>query len=252
MAAVGDLLSLQARARTDRALDGQTTLILKAIAVARGRQVEADLASARKSAGEGRPFEALTIGERALLVADKLEGPAGRAAIARAETILGPIVARFGAVIVQRPGLYSLGSADAYDKAVGPTLDDTIRRQGYAPRPTQGPSRFVWDRHAPYRLEYQVTETRGGFYLASKNHTSEITMSLTLTKADRTLWQTRVLGRTQIPLPNLAAYVGSRMAVSAHQSSESERLLYENARSVTLEQVGPRVRSLPGPEIGSH
>ena len=31
-----------------------------------------------------------------------------------------------------------------------------------------------------------------------------------------------------MPLPNLAAYVGSRMAVSDHRSPESERLLHEN------------------------
>jgi hypothetical protein len=245
--AVGSLLSLQARARTDRALDGLTSTIHDAIDRARRRQVEADLAAARKASDDGRSFDALTLGERALVVADKLDAVSSHAVIAEAELILGPIVSRIGAIVVQRPGQFSLGSGESYDKLLGPVLTDALRRQGFAPRPSRGPARGLWDRHARYRLEFHLAESQGAIYLQSKNHTSEIAASLALINGDQTVWQTQVIGRTQVPLPNLAAYVGSRMAVSDHRSPESERLLHENARSVLLEQVAQRIRVLPAP-----
>ncbi len=244
-AAVGQLLTLQARARTDRTLDGLTTTILAAIDAARRRQVEADFAAARRARDEGRPFDALTLGERALGVADKLDANTARSAMAESDSILGPIVARMGVIVVQLPGTYSVGSVEAYDKTLAPILVDVLRRKGYVPKPPKGSARTIWDQHAPYRCEFRVAEAQGMFYLQSKNRVSEITANLSLLKGREAFWQVVMSGRTQVPLPDLSAYVGSRIAVSERRNPDVERMLYDNARASLMEQLGATVRGMP-------
>ena len=245
--AVGDLLGLQARARKDRALDGLTSIILSALESARKRQVEVDLAGARLARDQGRVFDALTLCEKALIASDKLDASSGRAAAAEAEAIMGPIVARIGAIVVQIPGRYALGSVHAYDSTLGARLADGLREQGYAPQPLGGPIAPIWDRHATVRMEYQIAESQNALYLQSKSRTSEIAARLGLIRRGKTDWQTHVTARTQVPLPDLPAYIGGRLAISDKPNPETERRLYENARLGLLDQIGLAVRGLPPP-----
>ena len=243
--AVGDLLTLQARARTDRALDGLTSTILTSIDAARRRQVAADFLNAKRASDENRPFDALKLTEQAFAAADKVDANLSRSAFVEGEAILGPIIARIGVIVIQLPGQFTLGSTQTYDTTLGPTLADHLRKQGYATRPSRGQAQVIWDRRAPFRVEFQIAETQGSLYLQSKSRVSAITASMSMIKGQEVLWQARVIGRTQEPLPDLAAFVASRLAVSDRRSPETERLLYENARGSLLEQVGARLNGLP-------
>jgi hypothetical protein len=245
VAAVGDLLTLQARARQDRALGSMTSTISAAIEAARRRQAAADLDAARRALAEGRPFDALSLGERSLVVADKLGTEASKAAVADADALMAPILGRIGVIVVQSPGQYTLGSAEAYETSLGPIIGEGLRRQGFAPRPPRGPARLLWDRHAAYRFNFQIAEVQDALYLQSKSRVSAITASLTLSSDGATKWSARVTGKTQVPLPDLPAYVGSRLAVSDHREPEAERRLYENARTSMLDLVGFNLKGIP-------
>ena len=246
-AAVGDLLSLQARARKDRALEPLVPAILGAIDAARRRQAEAALAAARKALGEGRPLDALAAGERALAVADKIEGPSARSIADEAEALMTPVLARLGVVVVQIPGKFTLGSPSSYDAALGPIFVDALRRKGYAPRPASGPARALWDRHAARRLEFQVVESHGVLYLDSQNRLSLIAASLTFAKGGATLWNDTVSARTRVPLPDLPAYTSGRIAFADRRDLDMEHKLYEDARFLTHEQVAFHLKALPEP-----
>ena len=245
IAAVGDLLTLQARAGTDRALDSLTSTILESLDAARRRLITTSFVNTQRARDENRPFDALRLGEQALAVAEKLDASAQRSAFTEAELILTPIVAKIGVILVQSPGRFTLGSTQTYETALGPILADKLRKQGYAPRPTRGPARVLWDGHAPYRVEFQIVETQGSLYLESKSRVSDITASISLARGQDILWETRLIGRTLVPLPDLAAYVGSRLAVSDRRNPEAERLLYENARGSLIEQAAARLSGLP-------
>ncbi len=246
-AAVGDLLSLQARARKDRALEPFVPAILGAIDAARRRQAGAALVAARRALDEGRPLDALADGGRALAVADKIEGDPARSAAEEAEGLMAPILARLGAVVVQLPGKFTLGSSGAYDSALGPILIDALRRKGYAPRPPAGPARVLWDRHATHRLEFRVDESLGALYLQSQNRLSLIVTDLTLSKGGETLWKDHVSARTRSPLPDLPAYSSGRIAFGDRRDLDMEHKLYEDARSMTLDQVAFHLKALPEP-----
>jgi hypothetical protein len=243
--AVGDLLTLQARARRDPALGSMTSAISAAIEAARSRLVQADLDAARSALDGGRHLDALALGERALVVADKLGAESSKAAVAEAEALMAPILGRIGVIVVQTPGQYTLGSAEAYDASLGPIIGEGLRRQGFAPRPPRGPAKALWDRHAAYQLNFQVHEAQDSLYLQSKSRVSAITASLTLSNASGTNWSTRITGKTQVPLPDLPAYVGSRLAVSDHRDPDTERRLYENARTSMLDMVGFNLKGIP-------
>ncbi len=245
-AAVGDLLSLQARARTDRALEPLVPTILRAVDAARLRQGEAALAASRRALDEGRPLDGLAAGERALAVADKLSGEPSRSVATEAERLMAPVLARIGVVVIQLPGKFTLGSESSYDTALGPILVDALRRRGFAPRPASGPAAALWDRHAARRLQFQVVETRGVRYLESQNRITQIITTLTLTRGPTTLWQGAVTARTQVPLPSLSAHASTRIGV-ANRDLDMEHKLYENAWASTLDRVATQLRGLPEP-----
>jgi hypothetical protein len=243
---VGDLLSLQARARTDRALEPLVPTILRAVDAARHRQAEAALAAARRALAESRPLDGLAAGERALAVADKLTGEPARSIAAEAERLLAPVLRRLGVAVVQLPGKFTLGSDASYDGALGPILVDGLRRCGFAPRPAAGPAAALWDRHAERRLEFHVAESRGVRYLESQNRITQIITSLTLARGSTTLWQGAVTARTHVPLPSLSAHASTRIGV-ANRDLDMEHKLYEDARASTLDRVATQLRGLPEP-----
>jgi hypothetical protein len=245
-AAVGDLLSLEARAAKDRALEPLIPAILGAVDAARRRQAASALAVARRAVAEGRPLDALEAGERALAVAEKLEGGAGGSIAADARALMTPIIARLGVVVVQLPGTFTIGTASAYDAALCPILADALRRHGFAPRPPTGPSRPLWEVHASHRLEFQVSEAMGVLYLHSQNRLSLINVDLAVRRGQQSLWSAHVNARTQVPLPDLAAGVASRIAV-AGRDLDMEHRLYEDARASAVGQVAFHLKALPDP-----
>jgi hypothetical protein len=243
--ALGELLTLQARARTDRALDSLSTTIRLAIDSARRRRVEADFDLARKATTDNRPFDAIHLVEQAVATAEKLDQTPRQAALETAETILKPIVARRGVIIQQQPGQFALGSVTLYETGLVPILADALKKQGYAPKPLKGPIQVFWDQYAPVRLDFQITEVLGSTYLQSLNRTSEITSNIVFHRGAEILWQNRMTTRTQVPIPIQSAFAASRLAVSDKRSTESERLLHENAKSTLFEQVAKTVRAVP-------
>ena len=70
---------------------------------------------------------------------------------------------------------------------------------------------------------------------------------LSLRRGGRAIWTEQMTGRTQVPLPDVAAFIGSRLAVSDHREPEAERRFYENARRAVLDAVDLKLRTLPPP-----
>ncbi len=244
-AAVGDLLLLQQRARTDRALVGIAPAISDALDSARRKQVNGEIAGARKAAEEKRPLDAIALFESALTIADKLDPQTFRATMAEAESILGPILGLRGVIITQQSGQFTFGSSESYSNQALPYLIDGLRQQGYMPRPSKGPAAVLWDRFAGQRLEYQPSEAFGVLYLQSQNRISNVNVRINFKRGGATVWHTNLSLRTQVPLPDRSAFVGSRLAVADRRSSEAEKILYDDAFASFLAQITPALKGVP-------
>ena len=233
-AAVGDLLSLQARAHKDRCSsrspgDPQGD---------RGRPEAPGGGRARRRARAvdgGRPLDALVAGERALAVADKLEGEASRAVADGAGGLMAPILGRVGAVVVQLPGKFTLGSAEAYDASLGPILVEAPSprlcpaSRGRPGAGLLGPARDLSPR-VPGRRDARraLSPVEEPPDAGPRHRDSPARVAR--------VWENKVTARTEVPLPDLAVHAAGRLAF-AGRDPDTEHRLYENARPSTLDRV---------------
>jgi hypothetical protein len=243
--AVGACLMLQARARTDPALVPLETPIGAALDRVRLRAAAADAAAARRSLESGRAVEALELCGALLDAADEL-APKDRSRV-RAETndLAGQVIARHGVILDPVRGSYTLGSIQAYTSALNSLLENALRARGYLPRPTSSPWLALWDRSAPYRVAVEAAELQEETYLQSPNRISRIEVQLIVSRHGRTVWLRPVQARTRVPLPRMAAYPASRLAVGDHRDPDFERLLYNDAFTMLVDQFALKLRSLP-------
>ena len=66
-----------------------------------------------------------------------------------------------------------------------------------------------------------------------------------LARTRRWHWQTNPTARSTVPLPNLPAYLSSRLAMSRERSDEMERLLYDNARGQIHDKFVHALSNMP-------
>ena len=101
-------------------------------------------------------------------------------------------------------------------------------------------------------MSLNVKEQLEGDYLSSPNRLTRIEARLTLASRGPAEWhwQTNPTARSAVPLPNLPAYLSSRMAVSRERSDEMERLLYDNARGQIHDKFTHALSNMPACPTG--
>ena len=142
-------------------------------------------------------------------------------------------------------GQFGLGNSAAYSASIQPLLTDILKARGYLPCPGSSDWCALWESTAPYQLQIDVAEDMSEKYMQSKNRVSQLSARLVLTLRGTILWDRSAIGRTQVPLPNLPAYQGARIAAGDHHSPDFERLLYDNAYAILLDQLGRILRAFP-------
>ncbi len=127
-----------------------------------------------------------------------------------------------------------------------PMLEKALEAKGFLPYRESFHWRHEWN-HALYQLHLHVSERREGSYLSSANRVTRIEARLTLISRgpDGWRWQTNPTVRSAVPLPNLPAYLSSRLAMSLDRSEEMERLLHDNARSQIHDKFLQALNNMP-------
>jgi hypothetical protein len=142
-------------------------------------------------------------------------------------------------------GEFVFGS-QSYVAAMLPVLDKALEAKGFLPYRESSRWRHEWN-HALYHLSLDVRESLEGSYLSSANRLTRIEARLTITSRGPAEWhwQTNPTARSAVPLPNLPAYLSSRLAMGLERSDEMERLLYENARGQIHDKFAQALSSMP-------
>ena len=132
-----------------------------------------------------------------------------------------------------------------------PVLKKALEAKGFLPYRESSFWRQEWD-HALYHVSLDVIEQLEGDYLSSANRLTRIEARLTLASRGTAKWhwQTNPTARSAVPLPNLPAYLSSRMAMSGERSDEMERLLYDNARGQIHDKFAHALSNMPACPTG--
>jgi len=244
--AVASLQSLRTRVRVEPTLAELEETIDAQLEGSRRKWAESDTVAAKRAVDSGKSALAFDLCERLVKTADGLNDNEVRQRLrAEADTLVRGLISRQGVVLESTQGDFTLGSPSAYDNLFRPLLDDLLSRQGYTMRRPSSEWNGLWDSLAPYRLKVVVIERHGGNYLDSENRLSDIEARITLTRTGKLIWNGGpAIGRSQSPLPKLAAYHASQFAIGQRRK-DAERLLYENARSAFAEKFSAAVRGLP-------
>ena len=245
--AVGACLTLLARIHADPGLACFEEPVAEQCDRARERLVEADLKSARLAFESSDAARVIDLCERLVDTANTLETETRRRARAEADALVAQVITRRGLVVGTIDGQFVLGSEASYARMLQTRLVETLRRQGYVPRPSSSFWQSLWDRLAPFHLRVGVVETLPGPYMQSPNRTSAIDLTLVLQEKGKpsAIWERSINAQTRIPLRGLPALQASRLAVSDHRDPAVEHFLYEDARSLLVERLSMRLRSLP-------
>jgi hypothetical protein len=155
------------------------------------------------------------------------------------------LVSTRGVTLAPPQGEFVFGS-QTYVAALLPALDKALHAKGFLPFRDSYHWREEW-KHACYRLSLNVIEQLEGSYLSSANRLTRIEARLTITSVapGGWEWQTNPTSRSTVPLPNLPAYLSSRVALSRDRSDEMERLLYDNARSQINDKFSHALNNMP-------
>ena len=175
------------------------------------RQVDFDLNAAR------RAFESVEVVAVARLHCDRIAGlirhlapkiqPAVRS---ETEQLVTQLVSTHGVKLEVPQGHFVFGSK-SYVSDMLPVLVKALEAKGYLPYRESSPWQRLW-KHALYQMRLDVSERQEGNYLSSQNRLTRIEAELTLTSRGEVIWQTKPTARSKVPLPNLPAYLASRVA----------------------------------------
>ena len=237
------------RVESDRALETARGGVLDALAEARSRDARTGLAEAAKALFTGHFAIALRQCERVSQLCDKLGYERSADLRREAEGLVEQIVSRAGVVFEPIAGEFLNGSSAAtgYAATLHPILARALASRGLLPKPERSPFASIWDSLAPFRVAIEVIERNDGLFFQTPLHTTRIHVLVALRKGDRTLWQTRVQGRTRVPPPSMSAFESSRLTLAKTGDPAAEKRLYDDARLVLLENFPAALRNLTIP-----
>ncbi len=222
-------------------VEGTKRLVAKA---AEGRFTKL-LDEGSKALEEGRAVDAVTVCERLMIEARKLPDWAAGPFPERDRAFGRRIAERYGARVEPIAGTFWLGSAEAYEKALRPTLVGILRERGYAAEPADSSLQAIWAEAAPYRLTLTVAEKAAGTYLQSANQVARIDGQVSLKRPGQADWKQSAQATTEVPLPNLRAYQASRIAVGSTPSTDFQGKLFENAFQGLVFKLDRIARTMP-------
>jgi len=242
---LGDWLNLIVRAKRDPDLATLRSPIDGQFQTALGRQVNEDLAAARQAADSGHVLSSLSLCERIAALLDHL-APTTKSRV-RTDTreLVNRLVSTRGVTIAPPRGEFVFGSKN-YVAAMLPVLDNALQAKGFLPYRDSYHWRHEWT-HALYHLSLDVSERLEGSYLSSPNRLTRIEARLSVTASGPSdwHWRTNPTALSTVPLPNLPAYLSSRLAMSRERSDEMERLLYDNARAQIQDKFSHALNNMP-------
>jgi hypothetical protein len=249
--AVGEALTLAAKAREDPALAPLATKIEYRLAAARTCQAEVDLGLARRAFDSCKDAEAFAFADRLYTRAKDLPEPDSRRYIDEAEALLEAVVGRSGVTLPPVAGRFVAGSAEDYASSLDRLRAESLKAKGYLPQPRQSPWASLWDEKAPFVQKVEVAENQDGLYLQSKHRTTLIDGTFELLRKDQVVWTTRLIGRTRSPLPNLPAYLAGHLATSDKRNPDVEKMLQADALVQFAELAARNLRGLPTREAAT-
>jgi hypothetical protein len=212
---------------------------------ARERSIAADLALAHQMVDSSDVASAVRLCERVVWSVAAL--PPGRGITAREEAIsLADHVASTRGVLLEPVrGKFVLGSTASYDDELHPVMAAALEKQGYATLAHGSPFESLWEKHAPYRMLLQLTESQNEEYLQSRNRTSAIEGRAAFNHGSSEVWFFQVAAETRVPLPNIGAFEDTRLAFAPKRNPEVEQRFYQDARNSFRNKAVQRLRDLP-------
>jgi hypothetical protein len=240
---LGDWLNLTARTARDPHLAPLITRINDQFQVALDRQVDFDLKAARAAFQSKDLGASLTSCDQIGRLIEHLAASSQPRVRSETEQIVTQISATRGVQVEAPEGRFLFG-AKSYIAELLPLLERALEAKGYVPKRESSPWRHLWS-HALYHMRLDVSEIQEGNYLSSQNRLTRIEAGLTLSSRGAVVWRTNPTVRSEVPLPKLAAYQASRLAISPERSEEFERLLYKNARDRIDEKFRYALSNMP-------
>ncbi len=244
--AVGEVLTLRERARTDPALAGLVDRIDARLEVERLRRAEADLADARRQFEARQADTALAACLRARASAEALEradqaGPI----LAETRSLVSRIAAGSGVVVEPPRARLRIGTTEAYRARVVEPLAEALRKKGYAVRPDDPEWGPLWDASAPHRFTLDISESQDGLFMASQNRVSRIEVKFELTTRGRPTWTAQFTARNHPDMLHLGVHQAGRLGTNARRNPDDERILYDDAFERLVAQFAARLRTIP-------
>jgi hypothetical protein len=226
---VGKWLNLQARTTADADLAPLKSEVLERFHKKLTQVIETDLKEARAAIEAGNATGAFDKCDALPSMLDHLPTQSQASLRREAEQIVLQVIARHGLFIEPPRGTFLRGSESNYNTTMIPAIGKAVRAKGYVPQPSSPAWRDRWSQ-APFRLTLNLSERLEGNYMASENRLTRIDAQLSLYHKGKAIWKTTPTARTAVPLPNLPAYLATRLALSPARIEEFEHLLYLNAR----------------------
>ena len=242
---VGNALTLLARCRKDAALAGLEERIGRTLDTFRLRSAEGDLKFARNAFDAGLYEQALDFSMSQYRTADDLPKLDRERLQNASRTLAERIIVQNGTVVSPFQGQFTYGSNASYQERIRSALLTVLRERGYLLKPGSSPWDDLWVAKSPYQVTISLNELQNDVYLQSPNRLSHIEGRLLMSFQGRQVWSEVFKGTTQVPLPHLSAYQGSRLAVSDRRSPEFERVLYDDAFETMFDRYLVSLRHLP-------
>jgi len=241
---LGQWLTLQARAGTDKDLFPLRQEIAGRFQAKLKRHVQAELAAAGVDFESGNPVLAFDRCSALDGLIGHVAPPEKERFRLEADELVSRIMDRHGLLVESPRGHFLAGSESRYKATLIAALCRALKQRGYLPHDQDHGEIARWSR-APFRLTVILNERHEGTYLSSENRLTRIDAQLILTCRGKELWKTTPTARTAVPLPRIPAYLSSRLAFGSTRIEEFERLLYDDARNKIDEKIGFALGHMP-------
>ena len=250
-AAVGEALTLAAKAKEDHALAPLAGAIEDRLAESRMRQAESDLGLARRAFEAGRDAEVFSLADRLYARAKDLPDADARRYGDEAEAMIGVVVGRSGVKIPPVAGRFVAGSAEGFSLSLDRFRAEALKARGFLLQPRRSTWASLWVEKAPFVQTVEIAESQDGLYLQSKNRTTLIDGTFELLHKDQVVWKSRVVARTRSPLPDLPAYLAGHLATASKRNPEVEQRLHADALTQFAELAVRNLRGIPTREAAT-
>jgi|GEM_PF-2461550 len=242
---LGDWLNLVARSSSDQDLAPLRREVESRFQDALRHWIDREVAAAKSEVDAGRPRSALDHGAAAVEAAVVLPPPEQTKALERIDSLIVPLIERWG-VVIDFPSGEGGDDSTWGAETIKPEMIQTLEAKGYLASTHASRWDDVWAR-APFRLSLTIREHREGSYLDTQNRLTRIEAQLALSLRDQEIWRTSPNARTSVPARGLSSFVSSRLALSRNRSAEVEALLRDDARRQILPKLQAALKSIPSP-----